>query len=131
MDSNNVIAFPKSPSKSSKQPPSLEEITNNMSMIKHVHIGETLSLVAPMLFEQLAIAGFDFQDEGDDLKYGAFVVEAIRSMLMRNYEMSHPFQEIAESVFTPDETGGLRIVDKLDIEFKSNLNVENFSREEE
>lgn len=129
MDSNNVIAFPKS--KSTKQPPSLEEISNNMSMIKHVHIGETLGLVAPMLFEQLALAGFDFQDEGEDLKFGAFVVEAIRAMLMRSYDMPHPFQEIAESVFVPDETGGLRIVDKLDIEFKTNFNVENFVQEEE
>jgi hypothetical protein len=132
MSGNNIITFPKKGSGSAKQPPSLEEIQNNVSMIKHVHIGETISVVVPMLFEQLSIAGFDFVDEGDDLKYGAFIVESIRSMMMRSYDMPHPFQELADVVFTPDDsTGGLRIVEKIDHTFKSNFNPEVVLEDEE
>jgi len=115
MDSNNIISFPKI-NQNIKGPTSLEEINSNMDMIRHVHIGETISVVVPMLFEQLNIAGFDFQEDGLELKYGAFIVESIRSMLMYNYEMDHPFQQIAQEIFIPEEDGSLRIVNKLNIE---------------
>ena len=122
MKSNNVIMFPNNKVKN-QGPKTLEEINNNMDMIRQVHVGETISTIAPMLFEQLAIAGFEFSEDGSDLKHGAFLVESIRSLLMHSYEMGHPFQEIAESVFIP-EGDGLRITDKLDIVFKHNLTIE-------
>jgi hypothetical protein len=118
MESNNVITFPKA---SKVAPPiTREQISNNMDLIRHVHVGETLSTIAPMLFEQLSLAGFDFTEDSEDLKYGAFIVESIRSMLMRSYDMPHPFQELAGAVFQEDaETGGLRIVEELNIKFAS------------
>jgi hypothetical protein len=129
MESNNVIVFPKKQFKT-QMPNSLEEISNNMDMIRHVHIGETLAVVAPMLFEQLSIAGFDFSEDGDDLKHGAFIVEGIRSMLMHGYSMEHPFQELAEAVFIEDGEDSLRIVERVNLEFKSHFVHEDLIEDE-
>jgi len=122
MSSNNVIVFPKV---SKMTPPqTVEQISNNMELIRLVHVGETLNTIAPMLFEQLGIAGFDFSEDSDDLKFGAFVVESIRSMLLRSYGIEHPFQEIADEVFIGQEDGSLRIAEELNIKFKSRFEIE-------
>ena len=121
MSSNNVIVFPKV---SKVTPPqTVEQISNNMELIRLVHVGETLNTIAPMLFEQLGIAGFDFSEDSDDLKFGAFVVESIRSMLLRSYGIEHPFQEIADEVFIGQDDGSLRIAEELNIKFKSRFEI--------
>lgn len=131
MNSNNIISFPGINKKSNRGPQSIEEITSNMDMIRHVHIGETISVVVPMLFEQLAIAGFDFEEEGEELKYGAFIVESLRSMLMYNYDMLHPFQQIAQELFIPEDDGSLRIKNKLDIELNTQFYDDMIQEEED
>lgn len=103
-------------------PRSIEEIQTNMDYIKHVHIQETIAVIAPKLFEQFTLAGYDLTDEGmeDDIKTGAFLVEAIRSMLCKYYGIFHPFQEIAEQVFLEtDEEGTLIISDYIEVDLKN------------
>jgi hypothetical protein len=109
---NNVVMFPsKNNNDRPSAPQSIQEIRDNMDMIKHVHIHETIQAIAPKIFEQLAIAGYDLTDEGmeDDLKIGAFFVESMRSMLCKYYRIHHPFQDIAENIFIDDGDGGLTI----------------------
>ena len=122
--SNNVIQFPKA----SVRPPdvevvAIEDITRNLEMMKHYHIQETIANLAPMIFNQLEVAGFGITDEEDnsDLKDGAFIVESLRSIMCKYYDIYHPFQQIAESVFAPDkeEVGALRIADSINLELKN------------
>ena len=122
--SNNVIMFPQRNfgSEGKVAPPqSIEEIHNNMDYIKHVHIQETIATIAPKLFEQLTMAGYDLTDEGeDDIKGGAFLVESIRSLLCKYYGIFHPFQEIAEMVFLAiDEEGTLTIAERIEVDLKN------------
>ena len=120
--SNNVIQFPKQNSRIVGEVVAIEEITRNVEMMKLYHIQETIANLAPMIFNQLEISGFSItDDEITDIKDGAFIVEALRSYMSKYYDIYHPFQQIAENVFSPDneEIGALRIADSLNIELKN------------
>lgn len=120
MESNNVVTFPK-PYSGPNASISAEEIVKNVEMMKHYHIQETISNLAPIIFNNLEIAGFGVSDEESlDLKDGAFIIESLRSIMCKHYGIYHPFQQISENVFFPDTTeeGALRIADSLNIELK-------------
>ena len=122
--SNNVIQFPKANSRMLNEVVAIEEISRNVEMMKLYHIQETIANLAPMIFNQLEVAGFSISDEEiTDIKDGAFIVEALRSLMSKYYDIYHPFQQIAENVFTPDaeEIGALRIADSLNIELKNSV----------
>ena len=115
---SNIITFPREKIYNKENPPtSLEEIKSNLDNIKQIHIQETISLIAPLIFQQLSIAGFELLDDDDpeSLKEGAFLVEAIRSMLLKYYDIEHPFQKIAENVFNLEEDGVLSLKESLEI----------------
>ena len=110
---NNIINFPRLPN--SKIPPSEEEVEASLDYLRFNHISETIDYIVPQLFQDLRIVGFEFGDS--EQKYGAFLVESIRSLLSCHYGALHPFQEIADKVFEDDEDGDFRIADSLNIIF--------------
>jgi len=124
MQSNNVIIFPKQ--YNGPELPSLDEIVQNTDMMKHFHIQETINNLVPLIFTQLDIAGFEFEDEEEtdsieSIKEGAFLVESLRALMCRHYGMYHPFQEIWNEVFDYDSSYSeptLKIKEKIDIDFK-------------
>ena len=122
---DNVIQFPGF--KKNSPPQSIEEINTNLENIKHIHVQETLALVVPMLFEQLVVAGFEFEEETEDVKSGALVVESLRSMLLHKYDMYHPFQEISESIFKEESPGVFLVNKSINIDFKSTTTEEGKS----
>ena len=121
--SNNIIKFPLIKKGNSKQIEP-EEIENNLTMIKYNHIGETLALIIPILFNNLELAGFISSENDEEyidlnIKDGALIVESIKSMLLKHYNIYHPFQDIASNVFEETETPNeFRIKPTLDIKFK-------------
>ena len=128
MNSNNVIQFPKQNNNQNRDEVVIEEITRNVEMMKHYHIQETISNLAPIIFNNLEVAGFGISDDEDPeiLRDGAFIVESIRSILCKHYDIYHPFQQIADNIFEPDteEEGVLRIVEKLNLKLKKSEVVE-------
>jgi hypothetical protein len=128
MDSNNVIQFPKKNNNQNRDDVVIEDITRNVQMMKHYHIQETIANLAPIIFNNLEIAGFGIGDDEDAevIRDGAFIVEAIRSILCKHYAIYHPFQQIADNIFEPDdeEEGALRIVEKLNLKLKKSEAVE-------
>lgn len=120
--SNNVVMFPKSKIDNPANITKLEDIQQNLEMMKHYHIQETILNITPMIFNQLDVAGFGLSDEeDDDIKDGALIVEALRSMMCKYYGIYHPFQIIAENVFLDEveERGSFKIAEKLNIELKN------------
>ena len=130
MQSNNVVMFPKPYNGPNVEVLSMEEINQNTDMMKHFHIQETIANIVPIIFNQLDIAGFELLEEEESdsensLKEGAFIVEGLRAIMCRHYGLYHPFQEIWEGVFKPEIIDGetaLKIVDKIEIEFKKKDN---------
>jgi hypothetical protein len=117
---NNVVTFPKRNINPSE--PSLEDIQHNIDMMKHYHIQETILTIAPLIFNQMDVAGFGLAEEEDeDIRDGAFIIEALRSMMCKYYGIYHPFQVIVENVFEEEQSdeGAFKIVEKLEIELKN------------
>jgi len=112
--SNNVVNFPKK-HQNLQSPQSIEEVEDNMELIRQFHIQETIETIMPKLFDQLSLAGFEPAEEDGDIKDGAFVIEAVRSLLLKSYGIDHPFQEICENIFEDAEDGMLSLSDKIKI----------------
>lgn len=128
MSSNNVITFPKAYSGPLKEEVSAEDITRNLDMMKHFHIQETIVNIAPMIFNHLDIAGFPMSEDDagpESLKDGAFIIEALRSIMCKYYGIYHPFQKLSEEIFYPDDEDpeALKIVDTLNIELKEKVEI--------
>lgn len=122
--SNNIIQFPKANLRAPVEEIVLEEITRNVESVKHYHIQETIANLAPIIFNTLEVAGFGISDDDTtDIKDGAFIIESLRSLMCKYYDIYHPFQQIAENVFSPDkeEVGALRIADSLNLELKNTV----------
>jgi hypothetical protein len=127
MNSNNVIKFPKEYGGPIIRGLSVSEIEENVNNTKLFHVQETVATLAPLIFNHFEISGFDLFDEGVDdeiVKDGALIVESIRSMLLKYYGLYHPFQQLSEHIFEPDdntetdiEAWNLKIVDELNIVF--------------
>jgi hypothetical protein len=116
---NNVIRFPR-PFKVDPSimntPQSLEEVEDTVEVIRHVHIQQTLEQIVPMLFDNLALAGFQPSDELLFLKDGALVVESLRAFMSKLYGMEHPLQLIAENLFEQvDSDGNLEVSENIKI----------------
>jgi hypothetical protein len=114
---NNVIMFPVKNS-NPRGPQTIEEVADNLDMVRQLHIQETLELVVPKLFENFSVAGFSPEDEDslEFIKDGAMIVEAARSFLCKISGISHPLQLIAENMFEQtDEDGSLEVSDKIKI----------------
>jgi hypothetical protein len=127
MHSNNVVVFPKE-NKNIKKMISIDEINHNVEQMSLFHIQETIGTLVPIVFTQMEIAGFSPTDEQieEDLKDGAFLVEALRSILCKHYGIYHPFQKLADGIFQdhPDEDGVLKIVDVISMDLSEDKEEE-------
>lgn len=122
MSSNNVIAFPVEYSGPRVKGLSFKDIEDNVNMMKMFHIQETIFNLAPIIFNHLEISGFEMEEneEGSfEIRDGALMMEAIKSILCKHYDIYHPFQQLSEHIFEEDdEEDSLRIVENLNIVMK-------------
>jgi hypothetical protein len=111
---NNVVLFPTRNNKYNG-PQTIEEVDESMDMVKQFHIQETIETIIPSLFDQLHVAGFQPDEDDDDiLKHSAMVVESIRSLLCMLKGIDHPLQLIADNLFI-QTSDGLAVSDKVKI----------------
>lgn len=123
--SDNVIMFPSK----GNPPPTLNMEQNkiDINMVKIHHVNEALNTIVPMLFNNITIAGFDIvpdeDDEDENFKDSALVVESIRSILYKYYDIKHPLQDVAEEFFVHKDNGILTVAKRLE------LNLEEYDKE--
>lgn len=122
MPANNVIEFPNKNKLLSGKPKDMIEVTLNVNQIRFNHINETLQAVVPMIFSNIELAGFDFipneDDEDPNIKDGALLVECLRSMLCKHYNIEHPLQRVAEELFIRQDDDSFTLADTLVIDFE-------------
>lgn len=102
---SNVVQFPKE--KRGSPPQSMDEVHDNLENVRHVHIDETMSIIAEVIFDNLSLSGFNFTPEDSSyVKDVALAFEAIASMLYKYHSMDYPLQVVADQLFTlqPDGT---------------------------
>ena len=119
-----VIPFPINAmvTRGHEAPKTEKQAEDAVDEVKKFHIHETLLTISPMIFERLAICGFDFSDintSEDDVVHGAFLMEAMNSLLHRYYGLYHPFQTVAEHIVVKkeDESDEYTIADQINISF--------------
>jgi hypothetical protein len=121
MPANNVIEFPNKKLLSG-EPKDMIEVALNVNQIRFNHINETLQAVVPMIFSNIELAGFDFipneDDEDPNIKDGALLVECLRSMLCKHYNIEHPLQRVAEELFIRQDDDSFTLADTLVIDFE-------------
>lgn len=109
MSENNVVYLEvNNPRLNVFAPKTLEEIEESIECIRATHIQHVIDEIAPKLMHYVMIAGFDiFDDEKDEefttSKDQALIIESLRSMLLRKYDMPHPLQILASRSFSFDE----------------------------
>lgn len=124
----NIIQFPNKNLNRENITLTVETIKSNLDDVKLFHINETISAIIPGLLQQMALAGFDVTDDESkvSIKDGAFLVEAMKSMLCRHHNIKHPFQKIAEEIFiNQHEDGSLEMAEELSL----NLIIDNLVEE--
>ena len=103
---NNVVQFPKE--KRGGPPQNLEEIQSNIDAVRQLHVEETVSLLAGVIFDNLSLAGFNFNPDNESYtKDVALTFEALKSMLYRYHGMHYPMQDVAEDIFILQEDGSV------------------------
>ena len=123
---SNVIQFPGI----NRNPLVLQEekIATDMNSVKLNHIHETLQILIPKLFNDISLAGFDVvpeeEDDSENIKDSAMIVESIRSLLCKYYDIKHPIQEISDSFFIEGEDGTITVTKHLD------LNLEEYEEDQ-
>lgn len=122
-EESNIILFPKEKIVSTHDskltlPQTIEEVKTNLSIIHYAYINELLELVLPQIANQLSAAGFNV-GFGEDVKDSALFVESFRSLLCRQYGISHPLQKLAVDLFEEDADSSLRMVNSVDLKFYS------------
>jgi len=128
---DNIIKFPESKIiRFGQEPISAESVEDKVNILKEHHVNETLSVIMPMLFTSLDSAGFSFDPDGIDntIKDGALVLESLRSIMYKYYEIPHPFQLIADNLFIEDPEFGenaYKLADEINIKIKQVEEEEN------
>ncbi len=120
---NNVLAFPVHDRALKRNIKSQKHVAAVMKDVQNQHIEQAIDFIAPVVFTYLSQAGFDFHSDPtlvdeDETKQIAFLIEAIRAILSKKYNIDHPFQELAAATFKNDKTGGLKLATSVDVKFK-------------
>ncbi len=106
--SNNVIMFP---GVSKNRPPqTIEEVIENVNAIREIHIDELADMLTVIFLENMEAAGYDIIGDEDNTSFDkeiAFIVQAIRSLLMKHDGREHPFQDLAKHYFVEESEGML------------------------
>lgn len=100
----NVVQFPGA--KRNTPPQNIEEVKSNLDAVRQIHIEEAMGLIATVLFDNMQLAGFNFDPENNEsIKDVALLLESLRSLLSKYHNIDHPFQLLAEELFALQKNG--------------------------
>ena len=96
----NVISFPKKQPSNLAEAKTPEEFSNVLSENKNLFIDTILSKNMNQLYNRLGMDGFNIEDEKFFTDFW-FVVEALKSAMLRQCGMPHALQEFVDTNFKP------------------------------
>jgi len=99
-----------------KIPITVEDVKTNVDVVKQVYINGIVETMLQTISQQLGALGFAIEDEKFHKDSGLFV-ESLRSLCCKQYDIEHPFQQLADVLFTLEDDSTLKLVDHIDIEF--------------
>lgn len=123
--SDNIIRFPIQ--KINSDPPTVEEIKENLLSQKEEQIEEVSEILANMLLEQISTAGFLVTGDEKTLKELCFCMEALKALMCKYYDIEHPFHTFADACFQQVDEDRIAFIapvfkEKLEIKEEPNDN---------
>jgi hypothetical protein len=114
-----VIEFPKQNVRLARAQgaPSKDQVDNSVETMKLVHVNDTLMALVPMIFERLYAAGFEYPEIAEYEYHVEFFIETLHSLMLKKYDIAHPFQAMSDNIFQKDEDGDLTLVDEISVRF--------------
>lgn len=107
--SDNIILFPNK-KKTTIDPPTLEEVKENILSQKEEQIEEVSEILANMLLEQISSAGFFISSDDKTLKELCFCMESLKALMCKYYDIEHPFHAFANACFEQVEDGRVAFI---------------------
>jgi hypothetical protein len=108
IDASNIVAFPRE-RRPGTPPQTFEEVHNRVQGLKMRRIDDATEALMMMLFDGMALAGFNFQVDGGYDKDIALVVEGLRSLLCAHDGICHRLQDVARKVIDRSPESNVRL----------------------
>lgn len=93
---DNVILFPKF--KKDSPPQSVEDIVDQIAQTRKDHVDSVLNDLIPEFMHLFASYGVDVSSE-NYVKDAAMIVESMKAMLHRQFNLDHPFHKMVDNLF--------------------------------
>lgn len=94
-DTSNIIPFPKT----SGNVPEPSEVFSRLTEAKGDEIETIIDMICSDILDTFNNAGFPVVDDIAALPDVCFVLESVRSLVEKYYDIEHPFHKIAENCF--------------------------------
>lgn len=117
----DVVQFPKA-NQDFSPPQNLEDVAERIGDYKHIHAQECTQILTEIIFHQLDLMGFTNLDITNltTQKNEALIFEAIRSYMLLNYNIDHPFQKLSNKIFrATDNNEGICLDEGMNIVFRA------------
>ena len=102
---SNVVQFPKE--RLAAPPQSIEEMQDSISTMRKEHVDNLMDMMIPSVLNLFETNGMDVENDVY-VKDSALVIESIKALMYKYYNLEHPLNFIAETCFdvrmNPDET---------------------------
>lgn len=93
---DNVVLFPGL--KRESPPQTVEEIVDRVTQTRKDHVEGVLHDLIPEFMHLFGSYGLDINSD-NNIKDVAMIVESIKAMIMRQYNLPHQFHEMVDSIF--------------------------------
>lgn len=93
---DNVIMFPGS--RREAPPQSVEEIVDKVTQTRKEHVDSVMMDLIPDFVHLFGSYGLDINSD-EYVKDVAMIMEAVKSMISRQYKLQHPFHEMVDNIF--------------------------------
>jgi hypothetical protein len=93
---SNVVQFPVE--RLNVPPQSIEEMQDSISIMRKEHVDNLMDMMIPSVLMLFETNGMDVETEAY-VKDSALVIEAIKALMYKYYNLEHPLNFIAETCF--------------------------------
>lgn len=93
---SNVVQFPVE--RLNVPPQSIEEMQDSISIMRKEHVDNLMDMMIPSVLTLFETNGMDVENE-IYVKDSALVIEAIKALMYKYYNLEHPLNFIAETCF--------------------------------
>jgi hypothetical protein len=93
---SNVVRFPVE--RQNAPPQSIEEMQDSISIMRKEHVDNLMDMMIPSVLMLFETNGMDVETEAY-MKDSALVIESIKALMYKYYNLEHPLNFIADTCF--------------------------------